>query len=173
MACDSSTTRDGGRDPPTADEAEVDGVETRLLADDVELAEGPLAQSLGLMFRRSIPEGYALAFPFDEPASRTIHTFFVFETARRALADRRRGGESRTPATVPRARRGLADTVVELPAGAADGVEPGDTVEVVSVTGRETATDYDRNSSAGARPSRVRTPTPTDKSSSACGTHLR
>ena len=123
--------RDGERGPPTADEAAADGVETRLLADDVELAEGPLAQSLGLMFRRSIPEGYALAFPFDEPASRTIHTFFVFEPLDVLwLVDDE-------VIKVERLRpfrglaHGLADTVVELPAGAADGVEPGDTVEIV------------------------------------------
>jgi uncharacterized membrane protein (UPF0127 family) len=124
--------RDGGRDPPTADEAEVDGVETRLLADDVELAEGPLAQSLGLMFRRSMPEGYALAFPFGTPASRTIHTLFVFRPidVLWLIDDEVVKVERLRP--FRGLARGLADTVVELPAGAADGVEPGDTVEVVA-----------------------------------------
>lgn len=109
----------------------TDEVETRVLADDVERAEGPLAQSLGLMFRRSIPAGYALVFPFDEPASRTIHTLFVFEPIDVLwLVDDE-------VITVERLRpfrglaHGLADTVIELPAGGADGVEAGDTVEIV------------------------------------------
>ncbi|QKY20614.1 DUF192 domain-containing protein [Halolamina sp. CBA1230] len=103
-------------------------VETRILADDVERAEGPVAQSLGLMFRPSIPEGYALVFPFAEPADRTIHTLFVFEPLdvlwlvddEVIKVDRLRPFRGLT--------HGLADTVIELRAGGADGVEPGDTV---------------------------------------------
>ncbi|MFD1527819.1 DUF192 domain-containing protein [Halolamina salina] len=131
--------RDGGARPPTADEAgttdeegNADGVERRVLADEVELAEGPLAQALGLMFRRSIPEGYALAFPFEAPASRTIHTLFVFRPIDVLwLVDDE-------VVNVERLRpfrglaHGLADTVVELPAGDAAGVEPGGTVEIVA-----------------------------------------
>lgn len=105
--------------------------EDLVLADDGERAEGVLAQARGVMFRRSLPEGYALAFPFDEPASRTIHTLFVFvpidvlwlvddEVVKVDCLHPFRG-----------LAHGLADTVVELPAGAADGVEAGDTVEVV------------------------------------------
>lgn len=107
-----------------------EGVETRTLADDVEHAEGVLAQARGLMFRRSIPEGFALVFPFEEPASRTIHTLFVFEPIDVLwIVD----DEVITVETLRPFRglaHGLADTVIELPAGAADGVDPGDTVTV-------------------------------------------
>ncbi|NHX37058.1 DUF192 domain-containing protein [Halolamina sp. R1-12] len=82
------------------------------------------------MFRRSIPKGYALVFSFDEPATRTIHTLFVLapidvlwlvddEVIRVERLHPFRG-----------LAHGLADTVVELPAGAAEGVEPGDTVRL-------------------------------------------
>ncbi len=108
----------------------ANGVATETLADDVERADGPLSQARGLMFRRSIPEGYALVFPFDEPATRTIHTLFVFEPIDVLwLVDDE-------VVTVERLQpfrglaHGLADTVVELPAGAADGVEPGDVVRL-------------------------------------------
>ena len=110
----------------------AEGVDAETLADDVERAEGPLAQGRGLMFRRSIPEGYALVFPFAEPASRTIHTLFVFEPIDVLwLVDDE-------VIKIERLRpfrglaHGLADTVVELAAGAADGVEAGDTVEIVA-----------------------------------------
>lgn len=106
--------------------------EERVLADAVERAEGVLAQARGVMFRRSLPEGYALAFPFDEPASRTIHTLFVFVPIdvlwivedEVVKVDRLRPFRGLS--------HGLADTVVELPAGAAAGVEAGDTVEIVA-----------------------------------------
>ncbi|SFP70163.1 MULTISPECIES: DUF192 domain-containing protein [Halolamina] len=106
------------------------GVATETLADDVERADGLLSQARGLMFRRSIPKGYALVFSFDEPATRTIHTLFVLapidvlwlvddEVIRVERLHPFRG-----------LAHGLADTVVELPAGAAEGVEPGDTVRL-------------------------------------------
>lgn len=105
--------------------------EHRTLAENVEQAEGPLAQARGLMFRRSLPEGYALVFPFDEPASRTIHTLFVFVPldVLWIVDDEVIKVERLRP--FRGIAHGLADTVVELPAGAAEGVEPGDTVEIV------------------------------------------
>lgn len=104
--------------------------EHRTLAENVKQAEGPLAQARGVMFRRSLPEGYALVFPFDEPASRTIHTLFVFVPLDVVwiVDDEVTKVERLRP--FRGIAHGLADTVVELPAGAADGVEPGDTVEI-------------------------------------------
>jgi len=104
--------------------------ERRTIADNVERAESPLAQARGEMFRRSFPEGHALVFPFEEPDSRTIHSFFVFvpldvlwivddEVTKVERLQPFRG-----------LAHGLADTVIELPAGAADGVEAGDTVVI-------------------------------------------
>ncbi len=83
------------------------------------------------MFRRSIPDDYALVFRFDEPASRDLHMLFVpFAIDAVWLVD----GEV---TAVERLRpwlglgKATADTVVELPAGAATDVEPGDEVAVV------------------------------------------
>ena len=102
------------------------------LAVDVERAESALAQARGLMFRRSIPDDYALVFPFDGVARRSIHMLFVpFPIDVVWLA----GDEVTAVKTVPPwygigwAR---ADTLLELPAGAADSVDVGDTVVVES-----------------------------------------
>nr|WP_225917871.1 DUF192 domain-containing protein [Halobaculum rubrum] len=102
-----------------------------VLATDVDVADSFWSQARGLMFRRSVPDEYALVFRFDEPDSRSLHMAFVpFPIDAVWLVD----GEV---STVKRLRPwvglgwGTADTIVELPAGAADGVESGDTVEVV------------------------------------------
>ncbi|WP_426962171.1 DUF192 domain-containing protein [Haloparvum alkalitolerans] len=100
------------------------------LASDVETADTTLQQARGLMFRRSVPDGYGLAFRFDEPRPRTLHMLFV-PFAIDALW-------IRGPEVVHKKRlrpfvgvgRASADLVVELPAGAAENVEPGDIVEL-------------------------------------------
>jgi uncharacterized membrane protein (UPF0127 family) len=102
----------------------------RTLADDVAVAEGLIAQARGLMFRRSVPDGYALVFPFDGAADRDVHMVFVpFDIDAVWLVDGRVTACRRLPAW-----RGLAveeaDTLIELPAGAADGVAVGDEVRV-------------------------------------------
>jgi len=105
--------------------------EPRVLADDAERAEGLLAQARGLMFRRSLPDGYALVFPFGEPASRTMHMLFVLVPLDIIwIVDDEVIRVERLRPWVGLAQ-GLADTVVELPAGAADEVESGDTVELL------------------------------------------
>ena len=83
------------------------------------------------MFRRSIPDGYALVFPFGESGKRDLHMMFVpFDLDALWLVDGEVVAKKRL-----RAWRGVgietADTVVELPAGAADDVESGDTVRLV------------------------------------------
>jgi uncharacterized membrane protein (UPF0127 family) len=103
--------RDGGRET---------------LATTVDVAESRLAQGRGLMFRRSIPDSYALVFPFDAAGTRSLHMLFVpFDIDAVWLVD----GEV-TKVKRLRAWRGIGwgrgDCVVELPAGAADGVERGD-----------------------------------------------
>ena len=102
----------------------------RTLASDVDVADGLLAKARGLMARRSVPEEYALVFPFDRVGTRRLHMVFVpFDVDALWLA----GGEvrrTRRLAAWTGYGRARADTVVELPAGAADGVEAGDRVHV-------------------------------------------
>lgn len=82
------------------------------------------------MFRRSVPDDYALVFTFDGVARRDVHMLFVpFPLDVLWLVE----------GTVERVERlrpwiGLAsaraDTLVELPAGAASSVQEGDSVAV-------------------------------------------
>lgn len=102
----------------------------RTLASDVDVADSFIRKSRGLMFRRDIPDDYALVFPFDDPDRRSLHMVFVpFAIDALWLC----GGE------VKKKKRlspwtgvgfGFADTIVELPAGAAEDVEVGDTVRL-------------------------------------------
>ena len=105
--------------------------ESTVLADDVEVARSTLEQGRGLMFRRSAPDGYALVFPFDGADTQWLHMLFVpFAIDALWLVD----GEVRKRkrlAPFVGLGRGRADTVVELPAGAADGVAVGDEVRLV------------------------------------------
>lgn len=102
----------------------------RTLASDVDVADSWLARARGLMFRRSISDDYALVFPFEEAETRWIHMLFVpFALDVVWLVD---GEVTRVKRLAPFVglARGGADTVVELPAGAADGVEVGDEVRL-------------------------------------------
>ncbi|MWG35542.1 DUF192 domain-containing protein [Halomarina oriensis] len=102
----------------------------RVLASDVETADGPLAQGRGLMFRRSVPEDYALVFRFGSQRRRGLHMLFVpFPIDACWTCD----GVVQQVTTLRSwvgYGRALADTVVEAPAGAFDGVEAGDRVRV-------------------------------------------
>jgi len=102
-----------------------------VLATDLEFAETLWSRTRGLMFRRSIPDDYGLVFRFDAAKKRDLHMLCVpFPIDAVWIVD----GDV---TAVKRLRpwiglgRATADTIVELPAGAADGVEPGDTVDVV------------------------------------------
>lgn len=102
----------------------------RLLASDVDVARSRLAQARGLMFRRSIPEEYALVFPFDGVETRTLHMLFVpFAIDAVWLVDDEVTATARLSPFVGLAR-GDGDTVIELPAGAADAVAVGDEIVV-------------------------------------------
>ncbi|MFB6175883.1 MAG: DUF192 domain-containing protein [Halobaculum sp.] len=102
----------------------------RTLAETVEVADSLLSKGRGLMFRRSIPDDYALVFPFDGVAKRDTHMLFVpFAIDALWLVNGRVEATKRLAAW-----RGVAyeraDTLIELPAGAADGVSVGDRVTV-------------------------------------------
>ncbi len=108
---------------------EADG-EGRTLATTVAVADGLLSQGLGLMFRRSIPDDYALVFPFSRSSKRGLHMVCVpFDIDAVWLVDERVEAVKRLNAWFGHGRA-RADTILELPAGAADGVEVGDVVRV-------------------------------------------
>ncbi|MFB6143033.1 MAG: DUF192 domain-containing protein [Halorientalis sp.] len=102
----------------------------RPLATDVETADTFRRRLVGLMGRTTVPPDYALVFPFERAGVRGVHTVFV-----RTPVDVLwlRAGTVTQVETLP-AWRGYgaatADTVVELRAGAAEGVAVGDTVVV-------------------------------------------
>jgi hypothetical protein len=128
------------------------GGKRRVLATEVELADGFLSRARGLMFRRSIPEGYAMWFRFDRPERRSLHMLFVpFAIDAVWLVD----DEVTTVRRLPAWRglgRGTADAVLELPAGAAADVEPGDRVVVEEAA---TGEDGDGDGDGGDRESDV------------------
>ena len=111
--------------------------DARTLATVVETAEGVLGKARGLMFRRSVPEEYALVFHHGEPRRRGLHMLFVpFPVDAVWLVD---GEVTATARLRPWVGRGAAraDTVLELPAGAAAAVEPGDVVRFEHEQGGE------------------------------------
>jgi uncharacterized membrane protein (UPF0127 family) len=109
----------------------------RPIATTVEFADGLFSQGIGLMFRRSIPDDYALVFRFGTVRKRGLHMVFVpFDIDAVWLVD----GEVTTTKRLQAWRsRGSnrADTVLELSAGAAEGVEPGDEIRVLDEDGTD------------------------------------
>ncbi|MFW5938296.1 MAG: DUF192 domain-containing protein [Halanaeroarchaeum sp.] len=103
----------------------------RVLASTVETADSVFAQMRGLTFRRSLPDDYALVFRFDGVGARDVHMLFVFEPldVLWLVDDEVVRIERLDPWT------GMAvadaDTLVELPAGGAEGVSVGDAVRLV------------------------------------------
>lgn len=103
---------------------------TRTIATDVDVAESIVRKGIGLMFRRSIPDDYALVFQFDAAKTRRLHMLFVpFDVDAIWVVDGRVEETKRLSAWTGRGTA-RADTVVELPAGAAAGVEPGDRIQI-------------------------------------------
>jgi uncharacterized membrane protein (UPF0127 family) len=101
-----------------------------VLATEVEVAESLLATLRGLRFRRSFPADHALVFDFDAAARRDVDMLFVpFPIDVLWLVEGRveRVGTLRAWLDLAVAR---ADTVIELPDGAAAGVSRGDAVRI-------------------------------------------
>ena len=101
-----------------------------MLATNVESADGVFRQGVGLMFRRSVPDDYAMVFRFGSQRKRGLHMLFVpFDIDACWLCD---GVVQHVTTMSAWTGRGsaLCDTVVEAPAGTFDGVEPGDRVVV-------------------------------------------
>jgi uncharacterized membrane protein (UPF0127 family) len=117
-----------------------DDPERRVLATNVELADSTLTQAKGLMFRKSIPEDYALVMdigsgggllPFSGgPSRQFVHMLCMrFPIDVLWLLD---DEVTKTARLGPWTGMGMAtaDRIVELPAGATEGVAVGDTVTV-------------------------------------------
>jgi len=113
----------------------TDGVE-QVLATEVELAESVLARARGLMFRSSLPEEHALVMEmgsglFGRPSRQVVHMLFVrfpIDVVWLVEGEVQRVARMRPWRSLASAR---ADRILELPAGAASGVKPGDTVHIV------------------------------------------
>ena len=100
------------------------------LATRVDVADSFLAHARGLMFRRSIPDDYALAFRFGKSKERDLHMVFVpFDIDAVWTVGDRVTHVKRLSAWTGRGKA-EADAIYELPAGAADGVKPGDVVDL-------------------------------------------
>jgi hypothetical protein len=115
----------------TGHPAEVDEPRERVLAEDVELAEGPLSQARGLMFRRSLPEGSAMAFRFPDPRGRSLHMLFVPFPVDAVWTVENEVTKVKRLRSWVGLGWGTADAIYELPVGTADDVEPGDVVKLV------------------------------------------
>jgi uncharacterized membrane protein (UPF0127 family) len=118
---------------------ESDAAEDRVLAAEVETAESTLAHARGLRFRSSIPDDYAYVMavggksmlPFSDDAARNIVDMFFMRFPIDVVW--LRDDEVVQVKTMhPWRSFGVAkaDTIIELPQGAADGVAVGDTVRV-------------------------------------------
>jgi len=108
----------------------ADGREATTIATSVDCADTVLTRMRGLMFRRSIPDDYALAFRFDDVGTHDIHMLFVrFPLDVLWVTD---GVINRVETLDP--WRGFAkaeaDLILELPAGNAAGIEPGDRIRL-------------------------------------------
>lgn len=100
------------------------------LATNVDTADTWGSKIRGLMFRQSIPPNYALVFPFDTVGRRSVHMLFVrFPLDVLWLRDER---VQQVKTLQPWTGFGIAkaDTLIELPAGSASEVAPGDTIHL-------------------------------------------
>jgi hypothetical protein len=105
--------------------------EERTVATEIEIADSFVSRARGLMFRRSIPDDYALVFQFDTPDDQDLHMVFVpFPIDAVWLVGTEVTAVKRLRPWIGLGR-GTADTIIELPAGAAEDIEPGDTIELV------------------------------------------
>jgi uncharacterized membrane protein (UPF0127 family) len=109
---------------------DADGAEARVLATEVELADSIPSQLRGLTFRSAIPTDFAMVFEFGGTGYRSIHMLFVRVPLDVLWLRDEVVVERKTLAPWTGVGLARADRVVELPAGAADGVGVGDAVRL-------------------------------------------
>lgn len=139
---------------------EPDGVDgRRILATDVDTADTAREQAKGLIGRASLPEDYALVFRFGDPPGfvpdvltnwRSIHMLGVKVPLDVVwVLD---GTVTKTKTARPWIGVGVgkADTLIELPAGAADDVAVGDTIRIEAID--EDGTDDETTGTDGDEP---------------------
>lgn len=125
----------------------------RLIATNVEVAESGLSQMRGLMFRSELPEEFALVmevggggFPLsNKPPRQFVHMLFVKHSLDVVWLD---GNEvQRVSRMHPWKSVGMAraDRIIELPAGAGEGIEVGDTVRVLDRSEIDSSVYKDKN----------------------------
>ena len=111
-----------------------DGSE-RALATNVEIADSMLSQATGLMGRAELPEGYALVLEVGEglfgPSRQVVHMLFVRTPLTVVWVEDETVVQVRTLQPWTGRASARADTLIELAAGEAAGVKPGDTVRLV------------------------------------------
>ncbi len=116
----------------------------RVLASNVDIADSALSQAKGLMFQSTLPEEYALVLevggdsllPIPRgPPRHFVHMLFV-RTALDVLWVVEDEVTKKARMYPWRSMKmGKADRIIELSAGAADGVEPGDAVYIETAAG--------------------------------------
>lgn len=100
-----------------------------MLADRVERAESFVERLRGVMFRSSLPEGFAMVFPGGASKRRGVHTAFVQVPIDVVWTDD--GRVRRVEQMAPwRLAVGVGDRIVEFPAGAATELQEGDELRV-------------------------------------------
>lgn len=100
--------------------------DVRTLADTVDTADSLLSQARGLMFRRSIPDDYALVFPFGDAGVRDAHMVFVPFDIDAVWVENEEVQHVETMSAWTGRAEARCDTLVEFPAGAAGDVRVGD-----------------------------------------------
>lgn len=101
------------------------------LASDVETADSFLSQVRGLTFRGPVPDDYTLVFRLDDAGRHSLHMVFApLDTDALWPVGDEATRKKRLSAWTDIGFE-MASTIVEPPADATDGVEPGSLAEIV------------------------------------------
>ncbi len=121
----------------------------RTLATNVELADSTLSQAKGLMFRSSIPDDFALVMEVggggglfslsSGPPRQSVHMLFMRFPIDVLWLDGDRVVKNARLSPWTGIGVSKADRIIELPAGAADGVSAGDTVVIEGIDATDNA----------------------------------